>query len=247
MTSNALQGRVALVTGGARGQGASHARRLACDGATVFAADVLDEAGEGTAASLRAEGLDVGYRHLDVTSADDWRLTVDEIRSRHGRLDILVNNAGIIHVTLLTDERREDWDRLLAVNATGPMLGMQAVIPLMREGGAGSIINIASIFGVGGSEGYVAYCASKAAVLAMTKVAALELAADRIRVNAICPGGVSTPMNANEPDGGVVPLTPMGRRADVSEISGAVAFLASDDASFVTGAELVVDGGYLAR
>ena len=247
MTDGRLAGRVALITGGARGQGAAHARRLAAEGAIVLAVDVLDEEGEANAATLRADGLDVRYRRLDVTAVDDWSAAVEELRDWHGRVDILVNNAGIIHVNPLSDERREDWDRTLAVNATGPFLGMQAVIPAMREAGGGSIINIASIFGIGGSEGYVAYCASKGAILAMTKVAALELAAHRIRVNAICPGGVSSPMNANEPEGGVVPLTPMGRRAAPEEISGAVAFLASDDASFVTGTELVVDGGYLAR
>ena len=247
MTHRRLEARVALITGGARGQGAAHARRLATEGAIVLAVDVLDEDGEATAAALRADGLDVRYRRLDVTSVDDWSAAVDDLRDRYGRIDVLVNNAGIIHVNPLVDERREDWDRTLAVNATGTFLGMQAVIPSMREAGGGSIINIASIFGVGGSEGYVAYCASKGAILAMTKVAALELAGDRIRVNAICPGGVSSPMNANEPEGGVVPLTPLGRRAAPEEISAAVAFLASDDASFMTGTDLIVDGGYLAR
>ena len=160
---------------------------------------------------------------------------------------MLVNNAGIIHVTPVVEETVEAWNRLLAVNATGTLLGMQTAIPLMRAAGGGSIINVASIFGVTGSEGYIAYTASKAAILAMTKTTALEHAADKIRVNAICPGGVSTPMNENEPEGGVVPLTPLGRRAHVSEISGAVAFLASDDAAFITGTEIVIDGGYLAR
>src|SRR5262249_19025570 len=124
---------------------------------------------------------------------------------------------------------------------------MHAAIPGMRARGGGSIVNVASVFGVTGSDGYAAYAASKAAIIALTKTAALELAADRIRVNAICPGGVSTPLNEHEPAGGVVPLTPLGRRAHVSEISGAVAYLASDDATFVTGTELVIDGGYLAR
>ncbi len=209
--------------------------------------DVLDELGEQTAAGLRAEGLAVDYRHLDVTSSSDWRTVVGSVADRWGRLDVLVNNAGIIHVNLLVDERLEDWNQTLGVNTTGPLLGMQAAVPVMRATGSGSIINIASIFGINGAEGYIAYTASKGALIAMTKTAALELAVDRIRVNAICPGGVSTAMNENEPEGGVVPLTPWGRRADVGEISAAVAFLASDDAIFMTGSELVVDGGYLAR
>jgi len=238
-----LEGRVAIVTGAARGQGASHAERLAREGAAVVGVDVLDDAGVATAARLRDDGLDVTYRHLDVTDPDGWRAVVQGCP----RVDVLVNNAGVIHVAPLAEERLEDWNRLLAVNATGTLLGMQASIPAMRSAGGGSIVNVASIFGVTGSEGYVAYTASKAAIIAMTKTAALELAPDGIRVNAICPGGVSTPMNEQEPEGGVVPLTPLGRRAHVSEISGAVAYLASDDASFVTGTELVVDGGYLAR
>ncbi len=238
-----LEGRVAIVTGAARGQGASHAERLAREGASVVGVDVLDAAGEETAARLRAEGLDVAYRHLDVTDPDGWKALVAGCE----RLDVLVNNAGIIHVAPLLEETLAAWNELLAVNATGTLLGMQAAIPAMRAAGGGSIVNVASIFGVTGSEGYVAYTASKAAIVAMTKTAALEHAADGIRVNAICPGGVSTPMNENEPEGGVVPLTPLGRRAHVSEISGAVAYLASDDASFVTGTELVIDGGYLAR
>jgi 3alpha(or 20beta)-hydroxysteroid dehydrogenase len=238
-----LAGRVAIISGGARGQGASHAERLAREGATVLTGDVLDDAGEATAARLRADGLDVTYRHLDVTDPADWTAAV----AACARLDVLVNNAGIIHVNPLLEETLDAWNGLLAVNATGVLLGMQAAIPAMRAGGGGSIINVASIFGVTGAEGYIAYTASKAAIIAMTKTAALEHAADGIRVNAICPGGVSTPMNENEPEGGVVPLTPLGRRAHVSEISGAVAYLAGDDASFVTGTELAVDGGYLAR
>jgi 3alpha(or 20beta)-hydroxysteroid dehydrogenase len=243
MISGRLDGRVAIITGGARGQGAPHAERVAREGATVISVDVLDAAGEETAERLRADGLDVSYQHLDVTDPAGWTALVADCE----RLDVLVNNAGIIHVSPLIEETLTAWNTLFAVNATGTLLGMQAAIPAMRAVGAGSIINVASIFGVTGSEGYVAYTASKAAIIAMTKTAALEHAADGIRVNAICPGGVSTPMNENEPEGGVVPLTPLGRRAHVSEISGAIAYLASDDASFVTGTELVIDGGYLAR
>ena len=241
-----LAGRVAIVTGGARGQGASHVERLAREGAVVVSGDILDEAGEATAERLRADGLDVAYRRLDVTVPADWAAAVEAATAR-GRLAILVNNAGIIHVAPLLEETLDDWERLLAVNATGTLLGMQAAIPAMRSGGGGAIVNVASIFGLNGADGYIAYTASKAAIVAMTKTAALEHAEDGIRVNVICPGGVSTPMNEQEPEGGVVPLTPLGRRAHVSEISGAVAFLASDDASFVTGTELVIDGGYLAR
>jgi NAD(P)-dependent dehydrogenase (short-subunit alcohol dehydrogenase family) len=241
-----LAGRIAVITGGARGQGAAHAERLAREGAAVIAGDVLDDAGEDTAARLRADGLDVAYRRLDVTDPADWAAAVAAATARGG-LDVLVNNAGIVHVAPIVDETLAAWNRLLAVNATGALLGMQAAIPAMRARAGGSIINVASIFGVNASEGYVAYAASKAALIAMTKTAALEHAADAIRVNAICPGGVSTPMNEHEREGGVIPLTPLGRRARVAEISGAVAYLASDDASFVTGTELVIDGGYLAR
>jgi 3alpha(or 20beta)-hydroxysteroid dehydrogenase len=242
-----LHGKSVIVTGAARGQGASHAERLASEGARVLACDVLDAEGKATADRLRRAGLEVEYLHLDVTSPDDWAQATHHARTAAGRLDVLVNNAGIIHVTPLLEQQLKDWDATLAVNATGPLLGIQAAVPLMRENGGGSIINVASVFGVVGAVGYVAYCASKGALISLTKTAALELAPDGIRVNVICPGGVSTPMNEHEKEGGVVPQTPMGRRADVSEISGAVAFLASDDSSFTTGTEMIIDGGFLAH
>jgi len=250
MTSGAagrLSGKTVLITGGARGQGAAHADRLAREGATVFASDVLHDEGGALAERLSGEGLDVTYRELDVTEATAWQALCREI----GRVDVLINNAGIIHVAPLEEQARGVWDTTLAVNLTGAMLGIQAVVPGMRSPigsrQGGSVINIASIFGAVGAPGYAAYCASKAGLIALTKVAALELAADNIRVNAIVPGGVSTPMNEHEKEGGVIPDTPLRRRAHPSEISGAVVFLASEDSSFVTGSELVVDGGYLAR
>jgi 3alpha(or 20beta)-hydroxysteroid dehydrogenase len=238
-----LAGKTVLITGGARGQGAAHAERLAREQATVFACDVLHDEGGALAERLQDEGLDVTYRGLDVTEATAWQALVEDV----GRIDVLINNAGIIHVAPLQEQARDAWDATLAVNLTGAMLGIQAVVPGMRSRGGGSVINIASIFGVVGAPGYAAYCASKAGLIALTKVAALELAGDNIRVNVIVPGGVSTPMNEHEKEGGVIPDTPMRRRAHPSEISGAVVFLASADSSFVTGSELVVDGGYLAR
>ena len=158
---------------------------------------------------------------------------------------MLVNNAGVVRVAPIAEETDDGWAATMAVNATGVFYGMRAAIPAML-GRGGSIINIASIYGPVGAPGYVAYTASKGAVIAMTKVAALEHAADRIRVNAICPGPVRTPMSEEEGDASV-DVTPLRRRAEPEEISAAVAFLASDDAAYVTGAELAVDGGYLAR
>ena len=203
--------------------------------------DVLEEAGEAHAAALREAGLDVRFLRLDVTSPADWDAAVGAA----GRLDVLVNNAGVVRVAPIAEETDDGWAATMAVNATGVFYGMRAAIPAML-GRGGSIINIASIYGPVGAPGYVAYTASKGAVIAMTKVAALEHAADRIRVNAICPGPVRTPMSEEEGDASV-DVTPLRRRAEPEEISAAVAFLASDDAAYVTGAELAVDGGYLAR
>ena len=242
-----LTGKVVVISGGARGQGAAHARRLAAEGAHVVCGDVLHDEGRAEASRLQAEGLDVTFVPLDVTSPSDWASVVATATDRFGGLDVLVNNAGIIHVNPMLEETVEDWNDLLAVNVTGVLLGMQAAVPAMQARGGGSIVNVSSIFGLAGAPGYIAYCASKAAIVAMTRTAALELAGDLIRVNSICPGGVRTPMNEKEEGGGVVPFTPLGRRADVAEIAGTVAFLASDDATFITGTEIVVDGGYLAR
>jgi 3alpha(or 20beta)-hydroxysteroid dehydrogenase len=241
-----LTGRTALITGGARGQGAAHGRRLATDGAAVLLADIRDDLGEHHARDLRAAGHDVHYLHLDVTDPRHWAAAIKDAEDRFGRLDVLVNNAGVVRVAPVVDESDDGWQTTMAVNATGVFYGMRAAIPALGRAGGGSIINIASIYGPVGAPGYVAYTASKGAVLAMTKVAALEHAHDGIRVNAICPGPVRTPMSEREGDASV-DITPLRRRAEPHEISAAVAFLASDDAAYVTGAELAVDGGYLAR
>jgi NAD(P)-dependent dehydrogenase (short-subunit alcohol dehydrogenase family) len=171
---------------------------------------------------------------------------VDAAEERFGHLDVLVNNAGVVRVAPVVEETDDGWRTTMAVNATGVFYGMRAAIPALRRADGGSIVNIASIYGPVGAPGYVAYTASKGAVIAMTKVAALEHAQHGIRVNAICPGPVRTPMSEDEGDASV-DVTPVRRRAEPGEISAAVAFLASDDAVYVTGAELAVDGGYLAR
>jgi 3alpha(or 20beta)-hydroxysteroid dehydrogenase len=241
-----LAGRTALITGGARGQGAAHGRRLAQEGAAVVLGDILDAEGQAHAAELRAAGHRVHYLHLDVTSTAEWAAAVDAAEELFGRLDILVNNAGVVRVAPLVDETDDGWQTTVAVNATGVFYGMRAAIPALRRVGGGSIVNVASIYGPVGAPGYVAYAASKGAVIAMTKVAALEHAHERIRVNAICPGPVRSPMSEQEGDASV-DVTPLRRRAEPEEIAAAIAFLASDDSVYMTGAELAVDGGYLAR
>ena len=244
--SGRLAGKAALITGGARGQGAAHGRRLAEEGASVLLADILDDRGEEHAAGLRAAGHDVRFLHLAETDSEGWNAAVHEDEHRFGHLDVLVNNAGVVRVAPVVDESDDGWHTTMAVNSTGVFYGMRAAIPAMRQGGGGSIVNIASIYGPVGAPGYIAYTASKGAVIAMTKVAALEHAHQRIRVNAICPGPVRSPMSEQEGDASV-DVTPLRRRAEPEEISSVVAFLASDDAVYVTGAEVAVDGGYLAR
>lgn len=248
---NRLEGKVALVTGAAQGQGAAHTELLAREGARVIATDVLDKQGEALAEQLDAEGLKVVYRHLDVASENDWAAAVAGGDSGWGPISVLVNNAGISSPASVADIGLREWDRVVSINQTGILLGMQAVLPGMTAQGSGSIINIASSWAHrGGTEnGFIAYVATKAAVLGITRNAAMNLGRLGIRVNSVSPGYVRTPQieyaEKTEPERVArdVAKIPMGRMARTAEIAKTVAFLASDDSSYITGIDMLVDGG----
>jgi cyclopentanol dehydrogenase len=249
-----LDNKVALISGGARGQGAAEAKTFAKEGAHVVFGDVRDEAGKQVEADIRASGGEAVYVHLDVTSDEDWRHAVAEAVRRYGKLDILINNAGIVIPRVPIEARTaEEWDRVMAVNAKGVFLGTKYAIPAMRRAGGGSIVNISSIAGIGQSlHQEPAYAASKGAVRIFTKVTASQHAQDKIRCNSVHPGPVDTDMLHNAmPDPEILQrrLTrvPLGRMGLVEEIVAGVLFLASDDSSYVTGSELVIDGGALAQ
>lgn len=245
-----VEGKVALITGGARGQGAAHGELLAREGAQVVLADVLDHEGEAVAKALTEQGLRVLYTHLNVSLASDWQAAVEFTEAQFGPITILVNNAGIGSAggpSGIADCALEDWERVIAVNQTGVFLGMQAVIPGMRASGGGSIINTASDWAHtgGGPNRGAAYVTSKSAVLGLTRNAALSLAEDGIRVNSISPAAVMTPM-VGEPDAlhrELIARTPMKRGAQPLEISYLVLYLASDESSYCTGADYLADGG----
>lgn len=246
-----LENKFALVTGAAQGQGAAHVERLAREGARVIATDVIDEQGNALADRLNAEGLKVVYRHVDVAAKKDWEEVLNGLDPAWGPINVLVNNAGISSQASVADIGLEEWNRVVAINQTGILLGMQAVVPGMTQHGSGSIINIASSWAHrGGSEtGFIAYVSTKAAVLGITRNAAMNLGREGIRVNSISPGYVRTAQvefaEKTEPERVAkdVAKIPMRRMARPAEIAKAVAFLASDESSYITGVDLLVDGG----
>ncbi|KUO06152.1 SDR family NAD(P)-dependent oxidoreductase [Streptomyces caeruleatus] len=246
-----VRGKIAIVTGAARGQGEAHSRLFAAEGAKVLMTDVLDDAGEKVAEELRDAGYDVHYRHADVTSEADWLATVADAESRWGRVDILVNNAGIVGTMKAADEEDLDaWTKITAINQQGVFLGIKHVVPAMRRGGGGAIVNTCSINGSVGAPGSFSYQASKGAVRMMTRAAALEYVKDNIRVNSVSPGLVMTPMadeEGEESNKAFAAATPMGRGARPEEVSYGVLYLACDEASYVTGTDLLIDGGYTAQ
>jgi NAD(P)-dependent dehydrogenase (short-subunit alcohol dehydrogenase family) len=252
-----LQGKVAVVTGGSLGLGRAMAERMSGEGAAVAILDVLDAEGAALAADLSAKGAAVRYWRCDVSSEDEVARAIDEAAAHFGRLDILVNNAGISGPDKPTHELTEaEWDRVQAVNVKGVFFCTKHAIPHLRRAGGGSIINLSSIYGLVGGPDVPPYHASKGAVRLMSKTDALTYAPDRIRVNSIHPGFIWTPMVEHhlgrqaDPEAAraaTAALHPLGHIGEPDDIAWGVVYLASDEAKFVTGSELVIDGGYTAR
>jgi NAD(P)-dependent dehydrogenase (short-subunit alcohol dehydrogenase family) len=250
--TDTLRGKVVIVTGAAHGIGSATVRSLAREGATVVATDVLDDEGEVLAREICAEGGNVQYAHLDVTDEGQWQALADRTAHDFGRIDVLVNNAGIGSMADVESETANGWERTIAINQKGVWLGMKAVIPKIREAGGGSVVNVSSIFGaVGGFGASVAYHASKGAVRLMTKNAAIRYAQEGVRVNSLHPGFIDTPLIAGlkgtPTETAIIDSTPMGRLGRPEEVGDVIAFLASDAASYMTGSEIYVDGGWTAR
>ena len=245
-----LENKVAIISGGSRGMGAFEAALFVQEGAKVIIGDVRDEEGRDLAKHI---GSNAVYMHLDVTSERDWAAVVKEATDRYGKLDILVNNAGVSARGTIEETSVDDWDRVMGINAKGVFLGTREAIPEMRKSGGGSIINISSQLGlVGMAESSPQYQSSKGAVRIFTKSAAIQYAPEGIRVNSVHPGPIVTPMTeARRSDSAVqqvmVSRIPLGRYGESKDVAYGVLYLASDEASFVTGSELGIDGGWTAQ
>jgi len=248
-----LAGKVALISGGARGQGAAEARLFTREGARVVFGDILDAEGQQVETEIRAQGGEATYVHLNVTREQDWQHAVQTAESKYGKLDILVNNAGIVLRATIEETSEDDWDHLMGINMKGVFFGTKYAIPAMRRAGGGSIINISSGAGIAPAPGTsAAYAASKGGVRLFTKATAVQHAKDNIRCNSVHPGPIDTPMvRGPQTSPGVVETlvgrVPLGRLGTAEEIAYGVLYLASDESSFVTGAELVIDGGRTAQ
>ena len=243
-----LSGKVALISGGARGQGAAEARLFATEGAAVVIGDLREEEGRSLETEIAQSGGRALFVRLDVASEKDWQTAVEGILEEFGKLDILVNNAAILRLEGVEETTREGWDQVMGVNATGVFLGMKHAVVGMRRAGGGSIVNISSVSAMTASPWAAAYHASKGAIRILTRVGALEYAKDNIRVNSVYPGSVDTEMLTETYSPEHLKRTrganPLGRIGTPQEVAWAVLFLASDEASFITGSELVVDGGH---
>jgi NAD(P)-dependent dehydrogenase (short-subunit alcohol dehydrogenase family) len=244
-----VAGKVALITGAARGMGAAHARAMAREGARVAIADVASEAGEQLAAELRSAGGEASYHDLDVTDPAAWGEVAEAVQQVYGPIGVLVNNAGVQMRSFGIEAGDDEWATVTAVNQQGVFLGMRAVIPSMVENGGGSIVNIASVAALVGLPGSLPYQASKSAVLGLTRGAAVAYGPQGIRVNAICPGLIVTAMTESASSDAVETMKaqiPLRRDGSPAEISAAVLFLASDESSYITGVALPIDGGFVA-
>jgi NAD(P)-dependent dehydrogenase (short-subunit alcohol dehydrogenase family) len=248
-----LEGKVALISGGARGMGAVEARLFATEGAKVILGDILDVEGRKVEAEIRATGGEALFVRLDVTDESDWKRAVDTAVDRFGKLNVLVNNAGVSGHGRIEEVTVEAWNRVMNINSTGAFLGTKAAIPAMRRAGGGSIVNISSQLGlVGVDNSSPQYQASKGAVRLLTKATAIQYAKERIRANSVHPGPIVTPMTeARRSDPQTYSLTvsriPLGRYGEPEDVAYGVLYLASDESSFMTGAELVIDGGWTAQ
>jgi 3alpha(or 20beta)-hydroxysteroid dehydrogenase len=241
-----LQDQVAIITGGARGQGAEEARLFAAEGAAVAICDVLDAEGEDLARNITASGGQARFFRLDVTSEDQWVHTIAQVVAWKGKVSILINNAGIINQLGVLETPIDLWRKVMDVNITGPFLGIKHAAPAMAAAGGGSIINISSTAAYMGVK-CAAYVSSKTGLLGLTRTAATELAEMGVRVNAICPGVIATDMgNALTSAEAMRQATPMRRHGTVQDVAKMALYLASADSAYVTGAEMLVDGGYVA-
>ena len=247
-----LQNKVALISGGARGMGATEAKLFTREGAKVVIGDVLEQGGRQTEAEIHEAGGDCLFVHLDVTSESDWQSAVAATVARFGKLDILVNNAGIFRAERVEETSEDSWDKVMDVNAKGVFLGTKHAIPEMRKAGGGSIINVSSVAGLVGNPFSSAYNASKGAVRLLTKSTAVQYAKDGIRANSIHPGVIETPMTQDMVNNETfrqfrLARNPIPRLGQPEDIAYGALYLASDESSFVTGSELVIDGGWTAQ